>query len=289
MHKFVYHNDRLIAMGEVRLSPGQAGLLNGWGVFTTIHVAEGQPFAFERHWARLTGDAKRIEMAVPYSAENVRQKIGELLRANRVTTAALRIYFVLNRAGIWSSDEPLPLVDMIMYTIDLPQRVGPTRLSVMAHGRQAAHPLAGTKVTSWLYNAWALEQAHHQGCDDMLLLNERGEVSECTAANIFAVHAGAVVTPPLDSGCLNGVTRQILFEEAPRISLPVREQAFSLEGLYGADEVCISSTTRHVQPVGQIGDHKYAQAPGPVTQRLERLFADYFERYLESAKSKVGV
>ncbi|HXZ81689.1 MAG TPA: aminotransferase class IV [Terriglobales bacterium] len=287
MHKFVYHNDRLIPMEQIRLSPGQAGLLNGWGVFTTIHVAEGQPFAFERHWARLTGDAKRIEMPVPYTPEKIRQAISELLHTNRVSTAALRIYFVLNRAGIWSSDEPFPVVDLIMYSIDLPQRVGPTRLSVMAHGRHAAHPLAGTKVTSWLQNAWTLEQAHHQGCDDMLLLNERGEVSECTAANIFAVHAGTVVTPPLNSGCLNGVTRQILFEEAPRIDLPVMERAFAIEELYKADEVCISSTTRHVQPVGQIGEHKYSQAPGPITERMERLFAEYFERYL--AKSKVEV
>ena len=139
-----------------------------------------------------------------------------MLQANRIGNACVRIYFIFNTIGIWKSAEPFPQVDLIMYAMDVPERVGPTTLSVQENGRHAAHPLTGTKVTSWLNNAWMVEQAHRRGYDDALLLNERGEVAECTAANIYCIRGGDVATPPLSSGCLSGVSRAILMEEGPQ-------------------------------------------------------------------------
>ena len=287
MHRFIYHNSRVLPLEEVRLSPGQAGLINGWGIFSTVRVFDGIPFALERHYNRLARDAGRIQLPLKAGLSDVRNAMLQMLEANHIGNACVRIYFIFNTIGIWKSAEPFPQVDLIMYAMDVPERVGPTTLSVQEHGRHAAHPLTGTKVTSWLNNAWMVEQAHRRGYDDALLLNERGEVSECTAANIYCIRGGDVATPPLSSGCLAGVSRAILIEEGPRIGVSITERVLKLEDFYYADEVFITSTTRHVQPISHIEKRAMKQAPGPVTQKLATLFEEYVKEYLGKAAASV--
>jgi len=280
LHKFVYRNDHLVSMQEVRLSPGQAGLLNGWGVFTTIRIYSGRPFAFDRHWNRLTTDANRLKIPVEWQPEIVFERLGQLIEANHVQEGCARIYFVYNRVGSWISDEAMPEVDLILYTADLPRRVGPVRLAMQPYGRYAASPLAGVKVTSWLENVWMLDQALRRGFDEVVLLNERNEVTECTAANIFCVRNGEVTTPPLSAGCLPGVSRAILLELGEQFGARVREASLKAEDLPAADEVFITSTTREIQPVSQIEDRTMAQVGGPVTQRLAEAFSKYVAQSL---------
>lgn len=280
LHRFIFHNDKLVPMEEARLSPGQAGLMNGWGLFTTLHVFEGELFAFERHWKRLEKDAKRTHCPFPFDAEKVRGQLHEVIRANHVQEGAARIYAIYNTVGHWRSDENFPAVDLILCTTNLPEYRMPARLNLRAHGRHAASPLAGVKVTSWLNNAWNFYEAQQGGFDEVVLLNERGEVSECTAANVFCVRGGKVQTPPLDSGCLEGVTRSILLEIGPRAGISCAEATLRPEDLYAADEVFISSTNRNLLPVGEIAGHRYANAPGPVTRRLDEAFAAYIKEYL---------
>lgn len=280
LHRFIFHNDKVVAMEEARLSPGQAGLLNGWGLFTTLHVFDGELFAFERHWKRLEKDAARTHCPFPFEAEKVREQLREVIRANHVKEGAARIYAIYNRVGHWRSDENFPLVDLILVTTNLPEYRSPARLNLRAEGRHAASPLAGVKVTSWLNNAWNAYEAQEAGFDEVVLLNERGEVSECTAANVFCVRGGKVQTPPLESGCLEGITRSILLEIGPRIGISCAEATLRPEDLYAADEVFISSTNRNLLPVGEIAGHGYANAPGPVTRRLDEAFSAYIKEYL---------
>jgi len=287
MHKFVFHNDEMLPLEQVRLSPGQAGLLNGWGVFTTIRIYEGQPFAYERHWGRLMKDAERINLPVEQSGPQVREKLIRLLQANEVVDGCARIYLVYNKVGIWSSREHMPTVDLIMYTTNLPLRVGPVKLGVQLNGRHAAHPLAGTKVTSWLQNVWLAEQAHTRGFEDMVLVNERAEVAECTAGNLFCVKEGTVFTPPLKTGCLAGVSRQILLEEARRIGISISERVMGLEEFLDSDEIFITSTTRQVQPVSHVEKREFTPE-GEVTRALEKLFDDYVDGYLEKVAEQAN-
>lgn len=282
MHQFAYHNDRLLPVTEVRLSPGQAGLLSGWGIFTTLRIYDGRPFAFERHWKRLSRDACLLQLPFEFSPQAVRGSLKQVIETNKVSDGCARVYFIYNKVGIWTSDEPLPVTDLLIYTADRPLRAGPAQLTVEPNARHAASVLAGTKVTSWLQNVWTLERAHQLGFEEAVLLNERGEVAECTAANLFRARHGAVETPPLSSGCLAGITREVLLEIAPKCGIPISERTLPLEDLYGADEVFMSSTTREVQPVLQIGEYAIAQAPGPVTTRLARAFSDYVSAYFAS-------
>lgn len=280
MHPFVIHNDTLLPIEQARLSPGQAGIINGWGVFSTVRTYRGQPFRLNKHFERLQRDAKLLEIPLPVSYEELRERFVRLAQANKVTEACVRIYFIHNKIGIWKSAEAFPTVDLLMYSLDLPNRTGPTQLALTSHGRYAAHPLTGTKVTSWLNNAWMVEtQAHHRGFDDVLLLNEREELSECTAANICIVKDGQTSTPPLSSGCLAGVSRLTLMELAAKAGTPIIERAISKDELFTADEAFITSTTRQVQPVNQVEDHSW-NAPGPVTQRFVQMFDAYVEDYI---------
>src|SRR5713226_1108129 len=280
IHRYVFHNDRIVDIAQVRLSPGQAGLLSGWGLFTTLRIAQGEPFAFERHWRRLEKDAARTHVPFPFDAARVREHLRELLRANEVREGTARVYAVYNKVGFWQSDETLPQVDLLLYTAGLPGYREPARLGLREHGRHAASPLAGVKVTSWLNNVWNLYEAQQGGWDEVVLLNERGEVAECTAANIFCARGGKVLTPPLSSGCLEGVTRSVLLEIGPEAGVSIVEQTLRPEDLYAADEVFISSTNRSLLAVGEIEGHEIAAAPGPIVQALEKAFAAYVTEYI---------
>ena len=280
IHHFVFHNDRVLPVESVRLSPGQAGLLNGWGLFTTIRIHDGIPFAFERHWSRLERDAERTHCPFPFVAEAVRGQLALLLEANTVREGAARIYAIYNQVGFWRSNENFPRVDLLLCSADLPSYREPSRLGLREFGRYASSPLAGVKVLSWLDNVWNYYEAQQAGFDEVVLLNERGEVAECTAANIFCVRGGHVATPPLSSGCLSGITRSVLLEIGGSVGVEVKEAVLRPEDLYAADEVFISSTNRSMLGVGEINGHHIASAPGPVTLKMENAFGEYVKRYI---------
>lgn len=280
IHRHIFHNDKLLPIEDSRLSPGQAGVICGWGLFTTIRIVKGEAFSYERHWRRLEKDAAIIRLPMPYSGPKVRVHLQEVIRANKVTEGCARIYLIFNQVGMWRSEEQMPQVDLVIYTAPLPEYREPVRLGIRQHGRHASSPLAGVKSISWLPNVWAVAEAQKEGFDEVILLNERGEVAECTAANIFVVKGEKVFTPPLTSGCLEGVTRGILMEIAPEAGVALVEQTLKPEDFATADEVFISSTNRNIISVGEIAGQKIPSAPGPVTKRLDELFDLYVIEYI---------
>lgn len=282
IHHLIFHNDRIVSVDAARLSPGQSGIGNGWGLFTTMRIFQGAAFAYERHWRRLEKDASRIRLPFAFDAAEVRRHLGELLIANRVVEGTARIYMINNRLGFWRSDEPMPEVDLILCTAGLPPHADVARLGIAEHARHAASPLAGVKTTSWLNSVWAVAEAQREGFDEVVLLNERGEVSECTAANIFAVKGDKVLTPPLNSGCLEGVTRGVLTEVAGEAGTTVVEQTLRMEDLYQAQEVFITSTNRNVIGIREIAGRKIGNgSAGPVTKRLDIAFDAFVKDYVE--------
>ena len=282
IHRNVIHNEELRPIEKIRWSPGQAGLICGWGLFTTARIVRGEAFAYERHWRRLEKDAALTRLPMPYSGAKVRVMLQEAIRANQVKEGCARIYLVWNTVGGWRSDEKMPEVDLVITTADLPHYPDMVRLTTREHGRHAASPLAGVKTISWLESVWAAGEAHREGFDEVVLLNERGEVSECTAANIFAVKNGKVITPPLSSGCLEGVTRGVLMEIATEAGTSVAEQTMRLEDLYSADEVFITSTNRNVIGVKEIAGHQIADGTtGVLTKKLDEAFDAYISEYVE--------
>jgi len=280
MDTSIFHNDRIIPLKKARLSPGQMGLLMGWGVFTTLRIYEGRPFAFDRHWARMSHDAERLGMNLDHDQEAVRQAVIKLAEANDRPEGMARVSFVKNRGGFWAEADDRPESDLLIFTRPLVQWPAIHRLKLQPHAIYSATRLAGVKMLSWAQNAALLEKGHAEGFDDVLLLNENGQLAECTSANVFLVRRDQVVTPPLSAGCLPGVTRDVLLEVVPQAGFELREENLTPEDLASAAEVFISSTTREVAAVGSIDAHWLYHAPGKTTMTIQQSFKDYVRSHL---------
>ena len=116
MDSLIFHNDRILPLTEARLSPGQMGLLMGWGVFTTLRIYEGVPFAFDRHWRRMTHDATRLGITLNYDQSMVREAIIKLAASNQRPEAMARVSFVKNQGGLWAEASDGPATDLLIFT-----------------------------------------------------------------------------------------------------------------------------------------------------------------------------
>lgn len=278
MHRYILHNDAIRESAEPCLTPGQVGLLAGWGVFSTIRVSRGVFFAYERHWARMKRDAANLRVPFPDTPEWIAERLFRLVEANNAQDATLRVVVVRNRGGMWQGPVDRSF-DLIALTADLNDWGESVRLGLVADARHGRNRFAGTKVTAWGFNLTWYEEAHEQGLDEVVLLDENGNVSECTSANIFAVFGNDVVTPTLASGCLPGVTRELLLNEISAGPLRVSERDLTPRDLEAADEVFITSTTRDLLPVASITGLKL-RGRRAVTDRLGAAFRDYREEYI---------
>jgi branched-chain amino acid aminotransferase len=173
-----------------------------------------------------------------------------LVDANHAQNATLRVAIVRNKGGLFESPGMVREADLIAFTADLSAWGAGVHLTYVANGRFAACPFAGAKITSWAQNLTWYEEARQRGFDEVILLNEHGQVSECTSANIFAIKGHRVSTPPLvSSGCLPGVTRAILLEEIQVPGLTILERELRPADLEQSNQVFITSTTRDLLPV----------------------------------------
>ena len=279
MHRFVLHNEEIRDASDKLLAPGQVGLLSGWGVFSTIRVVDGVLFAFERHWARMRKDAAALRVPLPPDPERVRRKLLELVEANLALDATLRVVVVRNTGGMWEGPGIGRASDLIALTSATNDWGSGVRLCYTPHARYAAGEFAGAKILSWAMNLTWLEVAQTRGFDETILLNERGDVAECTSANIFAAEGNRVWTPPVSSGCLPGVTRELLLHEIHVPGYTIEEQALAPADLERAGEVFITSTTRSLLPVAEIEGRAIPQSGGACAA-LRTAFAAYVDAYV---------
>ncbi len=288
LHRYILHNETVRETAAPALSPGQVGLLSGWGVFSTLRVADGVLFAFERHWARIARDAALFHVPIPADPEQVRLKLLELVDANRAYNSTLRLVIVRNGGGMWANPSPERPSDVIALTADLKAWGNGVKLAYQPNARHAASPFAGAKILSWSMNLAWLESAESRGFDEVILLNERGEVSECTSANIFIAKGNRVWTPPLSSGCLPGITREVLLGEIHVPGISLGEKPLAPADLESADEVFITSSTRDLLPVVEIEGKKMA-ALEAVSRKLGAAFGEFIRRYVDAARVPAGV
>src|ERR1700683_3335160 len=281
MHRFVLHNGNILDAHEQILSAGQVGLLNGWGVFSTLRVAEGVLFAFERHWDRMLRDAAKVHVPSPQDPAQLKSELLRLIEANSAWNATLRVVVVRNRGGMFEGPDQERDFDLLAFTKDMNPWGSSVRLAMKPHGRYAQNEFSGCKILSWSHNLTWYEEAQRRGFDEVVLLNERGEVSECTSANIFAAQGGEVSTPPLDSGCLPGVTRELLLDVVRVPGISVVERTLTPGDLERADQVFITSTTRDLLPVVFI-EGLQLQNRGTVVDDLVKALEDFRMGYVTS-------
>ena len=280
IHRFVLHNGRICSSSDNLLAPGQLGLLAGWGVFTTIRVTEGVLFAWDRHWSRLSRDAALMHVPMP-DPQALHQDLARLVEANGKPTCTLRLVIIRNAGGLWEGPSRGTACDVVAMTADLKHWGDSVRLAVQPQARHAASEFAGAKINSWAVNLTWLANAQSRGFDEAVLLNERGEVSELTSANIFIAVGPDVWTPPVSSGCLPGVTRELLLSDVKAPGFTVRERTLSLDDLYRADEVFITSSTRDLLGVAEI-DGRPVNRQGRARAALNAAFSTYIDAYVKA-------
>ncbi len=284
MHPYLLHNDEIRPTRDSVIAPGQIGFMNGWGVFTTIRVYNGVMFAWERHWARLCRDAKKMYVPMPENAEWLEERLYKLIEANQAGEATLRVAIIRNKGGMFEGPDIEREFDVIAFTRDVANWGQAVKLGIVPQARHAANEFSGIKFTSWAQNLAWYEQAHRRGLDEMVLLNERNEVSECTSANIFTIFGDHVYTPSLrTSGCLAGITRDVLLNDIQIPGVEISEHVLLPADLQSADEVFITSTTREILPVQSI-EGLYIKVGRKMIPRLRDAFTEYHRNYTAQAK-----
>ena len=273
MVPFVWLNGAVLPIGDARVSPLSAGLLYGWGVFTTLGISDGRVRHSARHWARLTSHAARLGVPLEHSLADFEAGLAELVALGRISTGRARATAVRGSAGPWR-DESARSSDLWILAAALDETPRPPlNLTVSPHRVNSASPLAGIKSTAYVSQLLTLDEARRRDFDDAIVLNERGEVVETSSANLFWVRDGELWTPSLGTGCLAGITRALVLEAATRLRIRAVEGAATLHVLHEAHEVFLTNSTRGVQPVAELDIHRFA-APGPVTTRLAAAVAE---------------
>lgn len=258
--EFVWLNGDVVRTSEARLSPFEHGFTVGNGVFETLAFRDGAFVALERHHVRLIHSCTAMGLQVP-SLEVFRAGLIEVMKANSMTEARLRFTV--------SAGEGLPATNAVegkatLLAVATPLKPWPPTESVVIvpWTRNEHDPLAGIKSTSYGGNVRALAHAKAHGAGEAIFANTRGHLCEGTGSNVFLVRDGRVLTPPLSSGCLGGVTRALVIE-----SSTVIEQDILIEWFEQADEAFLTSSTRDVHPIAAINGRALAVVNGEATQR----------------------
>ena len=284
MHDFMLVHESVLPANSITMSPGQVGAVNGWGVFSTLRVHHGVLFAWQRHFARMAKDALLLRVPFPGDSQWLEAQLLQLIAANGAAESTLRVIVLRNKGGMWEGPGIERAFELYAFTTGLKNWGNSVRLGLVAQARHAASHFAGTKMLSWSLNLCMYEQAHDEGFDEVVLLNEHGEVSELTSANLFAVFGNEVLTPPLSSGCLPGVTRALLLEEVRVPGIVVREAKLMPADLERADGLFITSSTRDLLLVKEVQPLRIQQGD-EVRARLNVAYVNYLDRYCETRAS----
>jgi branched-chain amino acid aminotransferase len=266
----------VVPEAEALISVFDHGVTVGDGVFETVKVADGEPFALSRHLTRLQRSCASLRLPAPDSGF-LRAAVRETLAANAAIlgpSARLRLT-VTAGPGPLGSDRTISEVSVIIAIT--PQTPWPPTASVVTvpWTRNESGALAGVKSTSYAENVLGLRFARDHGCDEGIFLNTRGEVCEGSSTNVFVVIDSTIVTPPLTSGCLAGVTRELVIEWCGAV-----EESLSEVQALAASEVFLTSSTRDIHPVARWGDYEWS-TPGPVTAQAMTVFRDHARRELD--------
>ena len=225
-----------------------------------------------------------MHVPIPADSENVRRRLLELVEANGAYNSTLRLVIVRNGGGMWAGPSNGRESEVLALTADSKDWGDGVKLGYVKHARHAACEFAGAKILSWAMNLTWVEAAQQRGLDEVILLNEYSQVAECTSANIFASTGGQVWTPPLNAGCLPGITREVLLGEIHVPGIRVAEKRLTPEELESADEVFITSTTRNLLPVHEIEGKKIGRTDH-TRRELAKAFGEFVDRYVAAYKT----
>ena len=255
---------------EAAIATTDHGLLVGDGVFETLKVTEHGAFAVRRHLHRMCRSAGALGLPAP-DHTMIQEGIAAVLEGRDFPRGKLRITYTGGRGPLGSEAAYGP--PSLVVALAPAEAAAPVTSIVTAPWtRNERGALAGVKSTSYAENVRTLGYAAERGCSEAIFLNTAGHVCEGTGTNIFLVFGDTIVTPPLSSGPLAGVTRELIMERTP-----VEERDLTLNEAKMADEAFLTSSMRDIQGIERWDDQVCRQTHHPVTQSLAKRFAEWFE------------
>ncbi|MBV9658341.1 MAG: branched-chain-amino-acid transaminase [Verrucomicrobia bacterium] len=279
MHIYIdgeYHDQT-----TAKVSVFDHGLLYGDGVFEGIRFYNRRVFKLEEHIDRLYDSAKAICLTIPIPREQLEADLLECIRRNELDDGYIRLVVTRGVGDLGLNPKLCKTASIIiiaakisLYTDELYQRGLDIVTCATRRISSAALPPA-VKSLNYLNNVLAKIEAMQAGAAEALMLNDQGNIAECTADNVFVVKRGQIFTPPVTAGSLRGITRGVIFDLCAEADIPISEPDLTRYDVFTADECFLTGTAAEVVPVVQcdtrvIGDGR----PGPVTQRLVKMFRE---------------
>lgn len=258
----VWVDGAMVEPGDAAVSAVDHGVTVGDGAFETAKIEDGVPFAVTRHLARLDRTMAGLGLPAP-DHDRVREGVDAVLRGDPIVCGRLR-WTITGGHGPLGSDRHDSGLTYIVTAAEHPRPPAHGAVVTVPWTRNERSATAGLKTTSYADNVVALARAKDHGAVEALFANTRGELCEATGSNVFVVLDGVLRTPPLDSGCLAGISRALVLEWCAAEGVDVREDAMPLSVLEHAEEVFITSSIKDVMPVSAV-DGRSIPWPGPVT------------------------
>lgn len=277
----IYIAGKFYSKEDAKVSVFDHGLLYGDGVFEGIRSYNGKVFRMEEHLDRLWNSAKAIWLVIPMTKPEMAKAIEDTLAANDITDGYIRVV-VTRGAGTLGLDPNRcdnPQVIIIADKISLyPAELYQKGLEIVTVSVARTHPAALSpriKSLNYLNNILAKIEGLQAGCIEALMLNHKGEIAECTGDNIFLIRKGRLLTPPIDAGILEGVTRDAVIALAREAGIEVLEIPLTKHDVYIADECFLTGTAAEIVPVVKVDSRPIGDgAPGPITRKLIARFHD---------------
>ena len=266
----------LVNEDEAFVSVMDHGVTVGDGVFETLKVTRSGAFAVSRAITRLCASARALSLAEP-DPDIVRIAVEDVLTANAAELGPLGRMRITYTGGVaaFGSDREGAVPTLLVGLAAVSPWPETERIVTVPWTRNPDSAIAGVKTTSYAENVVAFNFAHAHGAGEGVLANTRGELCEGTATNVFVVVDGQVLTPPLESGCLAGITRGLVMEW-----FGAKEQVMPIDVLRDADEIFVTSATRSVHPVVQADDRTWNLA-GPISRDLRASFDEQATRDID--------
>ncbi|MBN2063950.1 MAG: branched-chain-amino-acid transaminase [Sedimentisphaerales bacterium] len=278
----IWLGDKLVDQENAMVSVFDHGLLYGDGVFEGTRVYNGKVFEIDAHVNRLYVSAKSLRLNIPMTREQLKEATVKTVEANGITDGYIRTIITrgVGSLGLNPLSCKTPLVIIIASTIQLyPKELYQNGLKVISANTVRNHPLSlppQVKSLNYLNNIFAKLEALDRGMLEAIMYNHMGFVAEATGDNVFIVKDGVIFTPPVSSGSLDGITRQVVIKLARENGYEVIEKDLVKFDLHTADEFFLTGTAAEVIPVVEIDAHLVNDGkPGPITKQLMAAFDKY--------------
>ncbi|NDG99541.1 MAG: branched-chain-amino-acid transaminase [Opitutae bacterium] len=277
----IYLNGDFVEKEDAKISVFDHGLLYGDGVFEGIRLYDGCVYKLDEHLERLEHSAKAILLDMPMSRAEFAEAVCEACRQNNLKNGYIRLivtrgpgHLGLNPDGCGPQSVIIIADNIQLYPEELYEN-GLKIISVPTRRINASALPPAVKSLNYLNNILAKIEAKRVGFLEALMLNDKGEIAECTGDNVFIIRRGVLYTPPLDAGSLRGITRAAVMELAEGMGIQVKEQALTRYDLWISDECFLTGTAAEVIPCVEVDHRPIGNGkPGTLTQKLIDLFRE---------------